>query len=418
MRMTHAAMKTQCRTARLKRSLALFAGLLCFGVGLAQSGGGPGGGAPGGGSGSALESRTYDTVLTGIGYGNYNLQFPQWDPQGGTLTAVRIRALVTVHYGYTLRNADVNPSIYSVQVGREDYFSSAALATPYDNIMEKRIGSFPLNPGATQSQAPFTLWDQYNNTDSITDNVAPFMGRGKIALAYSPITWTDVHTNNNSSYYYSATVRDTTRFSVTYFYKAGGVPLAASFMGFDARLEGAGTVKLDWKITGEEWGRRYVVELARDGGDFAPVSGEIPATAGGGVDAAYQYLYPLTGGIAAGAGNMHLSFRIKMIDISGSIAYSALRQLDIPQGAAGAAGLFPNPATDYVQISYVPGTGGEWTADICAADGRAVLQARFSRTDRGRVNFEGRLARGIYFVRVRMVGNGQGEAQVWALLVQ
>ncbi|HEX9511326.1 MAG TPA: hypothetical protein VF939_12640, partial [Puia sp.] len=240
-----------------------------------------------------MATRSYDTVLTGIGYGNYLVNFPKWNPDSGLLASVKINARVSVHYAFTLKNVDWASSTYSLWVGREDAISSVAMSNAYDNITEQKIGVFPLASGSSLSEGPFSFLDNYVNTDSITGNTAGFLGTGKVSFAYSPVTYTTLHTNNNSSYSYSSTVQDTVHFSLTYLYcKSGGV-LATRLTRFSAVLQDPATVQLAWSAVNEIAGSQYQVQRSQDGQHFTTIT-SLGAMSSGGQDG------PGAGGIRGG----------------------------------------------------------------------------------------------------------------------
>src|SRR6187402_3602955 len=91
-----------------------------------------------------LGSRSYDTLISGPGYGVYNLSFPKWSPDSGLLVSVTIRANVSVQYGFTMKNADVSPSVYTLWVGREDQFTSPAVTGVFDSVKEVLVGNYSL----------------------------------------------------------------------------------------------------------------------------------------------------------------------------------------------------------------------------------------------------------------------------------
>lgn len=384
-------MKTSNRSFLLKMSLAFWVGMICYFSSTGQSG-------PGGSP--VLLSRTYDTLITGVGWGNYNLTFPQWDPGAGTLAAVRIRAQVTVQYGFTMKNVDAGPSTYTVILGREDAFSGPVLAVPYDNIIEQKLGSWLLNPGNVQLQAPAALLNHYNNTDSITGNIAAFMGTGKISLFYSPITYTDVRSDNNSSYSFHANVLDTTHFSVTYFYSATGVVLSAGLTRFTATFEDPAIVQLAWTTANETAARQYEVEVAHDGLSFASVSASIPSAPRGGT-AEYQSVYKLPAGSQG-----RWAFRIKVTGADGVITYSDIRELMVTGSMSGGGGsggngmtLYPNPAVDFVNCSFGDPVARDWQVEIFSGDGRLIQRNSYLRSSNIQVNFLYKLSAGTYFIR-------------------
>lgn len=355
-------------------------------------------------NGTTLLYSTYDTLLSGIGYGTYNLSFPQWNPDSGTLAAVRIRALVDVQYGFTLKDVDVIPGTYAVSVGREDQFSSPALTTPYDSITERSIGTFPLNPGGSVVQGSFPFMNNYANTDSITDNTAPFLGTGRVGFTYSPITYTDIHTSNNSSYSYSAHVQDTIHFSVTYLYSGSGIVLATSLTDFSAVLLDRSTVQLAWTAVNEPAGRQYEIQAGRDGQQYATVSAPIPSGYGGGPDH-YQQNYKLPSGSLLAAGNPLLPgkwfFRLKITDTGGNITYSNIREVTVDGEATGnTMTLYPNPAKDnFVILTFAQTPVGNWQIDILSAGGSLIQRSIFPPSHTVQVDFQHRLAAGTYFVR-------------------
>jgi hypothetical protein len=362
---------------------------------------------------NSLNARVYDTLITGIGYGNYTLTFPQWNPDSGTLMSVRIGARVNLAYGFTLKNADVVPSVYTIFVGRIEQISSAALSTPYSHTFQQNIGVFPLNPGDQVSEPPFPFQSNYTSTDTIAGAVAAFIGIGSLSFDYAPITYTDIHTNNNSSYSYGATARDTVHFSLTYSYCTAGT-LASSLLRFDALADpgDAGTVRLSWTAVNEAVGRVYQVEESRDGAHFVvagSVAGGVAGGGGGGND--YSYTVKLPPG---SQGKWY--FRLQMIDPGAGSSYSEIKAVTMGDGDAGRGILlYPDPTTDYINIVFDPAAGaggigsagagssvgGSRQVDVFAADGRLVQRAYFSlAATTGRINFQRSLAAGAYFVRV------------------
>ncbi|MBN9383798.1 MAG: T9SS type A sorting domain-containing protein [Chitinophagaceae bacterium] len=253
-------------------------------------------------------SKTYDTLVTGNGVGDHQLNFAQWDPSQGDLVAVRIQAQASVRYGYTLRNvADSLSDTYTITVGRQNTISSPTLTTAHDSVDKDIVDSFSLEHGKWQWKDPALLTNNYNYKDSITDNIESFKGTGRFLLNYSPMTWSTVNSTNNTSYHYDATFKDSTLLSVTYFYtltKSVAQP-----------------------------------KTTRPGND------------------------KLT--------------------------------------------LYPNPAQDYIQLTFNTLTGSNWQVDILAADGHNIQSNRFNNATQARVNFTTKLAAGAYFARVTDICTSQ-----------
>ena len=344
-----------------------------------------------------MATRSYDTVLTGIGYGSFSIRFPKWNPDSGLLASVKISARVSVQYGFTLRNVDVIPSTYTLWVGREDQFSSPSLNGDYDNTTEQKIGVFPLDPGNSIVKAPFTFLDNYVNTDSIT-GTAPFLGTDSVSFTYSPITYTTLHTNNNSSYSYSSAARDTVHFSLTYLYcNGGGVVLASNLTRFEAGLQGPANVHLDWSSVNEVEGRQYGIQRSQDGLHFMTI-GTLPATNGDGAGNGGQVDYNYDDHLPAGAtGN--LFYRLQLTDPGSSITYSAIKEVTIGTSGPGGLILYPNPAVDFVELVFEQGSGAGWQVEIFAADGRRVQSGSYTQSNNIHIDFLNKFPAGVYFIQ-------------------
>ncbi|MHA4810863.1 hypothetical protein ACX0G9_22340 [Flavitalea flava] len=364
-----------------------------------------------------LSTRFYDTVLTGIGYGTYQISFPSWNPDSGLLVSATVKALVSLKYGFSVKNVDTGPATYSIWVGREDQITSPVLTAPYDKIIEQKIGAYPLNPGIGFVQAPFDFLDHQPNTDSITGNVAAFMGAGKVNFTYAPITYTNIRTTNNMSYNFSSASRDTVHFSLTYLYCKGGGVLATSLSRFTAVLQegwGAGTrrtidgakVQLAWTVENERPQRRYEIEISRNGKDFRSVAALHSII---GPQAEYTYGYDLTG---EPPGRFY--FRLKMTDVNGVVSFSGVREVsagvEVPEGNSGGISfsLFPNPAVDHINLFLGRGAGTDWQVDVIASNGSLVQRTEYRLSLMGNrqagagvisIDFQRLLPAGTYFIR-------------------
>jgi archaellin len=270
---------------------------------------------------STLLSKTYDTVVTGNGVGDYKLSFSQWDPSLGNLVAVRIQAQASVQYGYNLRNVtDSTSDVYTITVGRQNTISSPVLHTAFDSVDKDIVDSFSLEHGKWQWKDLALLNNNYNYKDSITDNIQPFKGTGKILLNYSPMTWSTVNSANNTSYHYDATFKDSTLLSLTYFYTAAKKPESAIQLKTADR----------------------------------PINDKLT--------------------------------------------------------------LYPNPAQDYIQLSFNNLAGSDWQVDILAADGHVVQSNRYSNVTQARVDFTNKLAAGAYFARVTDIRTSQHYTITFAIM--
>jgi hypothetical protein len=376
---------------RQKMTLALFLWMtLCF-TSTGQTGSPYNGG-------QTLLSRTADTLVAANGYGNYKLSFSQWDPRLGKLMAIQIKTVTKVQYGFILRNVGNQPDTFILRVGHKDTIESAAIASPYGNTTTLSIGSFPLDSVKGHSRTPYTLINNYINTDSITDHLESFVGSGKIIFSFSPVTWSTVESKNNSGYYYSATIRDTTRFSLTYIYAGGEIPVAASLTRFMATPADPEKVTLGWTIAHETAGRQYEVQWGRDGQAFDRINSPVISEPSGG-DADYQNNFLLPSG---SQGKFY--FRLKMTDSARAVTYSDTRELTIAGKLTGPEPsngrelmLYPNPAKEFIHLTFNDPVPGDWQVDILSSDGRLMQRNSFFNTNMAMMYFHGKLPAGLYF---------------------
>ena len=351
------------------------------------------------------QSISFDTVMIGNGNGSHVLSLSQFDPAMGTLISAQIHALVSLNYGFTLKNADSIPGNFSVSVVRNDLIQSSALPGNYDNTIDTTIGSYLLTPGQSVSMAPYTILYRYDNSDSIFQNPVDFLGSGSVSFNYKPLTYTNLTGTN--SYLYGATANDTIHFSVTYYY-CSNMTLPASLTQFIAQKADEGHVTLQWTTDNEQRERIYEVQESADGTKFKTV-GEVASQDNKQV-ASYDFGYPIT---LSDAGLTY--FRLVLRDASGRIAYSGIRVVDLGPAVNGIF-LYPNPSDQYINILFrLPGIH-DWKVEILSANGALLQENRFNNTQLANIIFTTKLPQGTYFARVR--DSKQGANKVMGFMVK
>lgn len=344
----------------------------------------------------SLATHTYDTSFSSSGFGIYPISIPQWSPDSGLLVSVKLSATVNSQYGYTLRNADPQPATYALTLGQWDQFTSPALSSPYSNILSQYIDSFALTPGQVVTNGPFTFLNGHVSSDSITGNVAPFLGPGHVPLNYMSFTFTDLNSYNNATYYYSANIANTMQFSVSYLYCQSIAPLAVKLTNWDVQLSGPNTAELKWTAVNETAGRSYDIQRSGDGATFETIH-TVAAINGQTEDYDYADNLPVST-----TGNWF--YRLHINDPGGS-SYSSIKEVNVGSSdrtagsGAGAFVLYPNPSDTYINVN----TGsdpGDWEADVLAVSGAVVQRNSFQQTAQLSIPFATRLAAGEYFLRV------------------
>ncbi len=338
-------------------------------------------------SANNLLTKTYDTTLTSTGFKVYNLTFPQWNPEYGTLFSVKISATTNSQYQFTLRNADTATSTYLLTVGQEDKFVSSALPSTFTNLTSKDIDSYTLAPNQSITQAPFAFLTNYTASDSVTA-VAPFLGTGNISISYTSYTYTNLGSYNNSSYDYSTTIADNMKVRVQYQYCHSGIVLATGLTDWNAVPDWPSTALLNWAMSSEKPNRQYLVQRSDDGKTFTTVA-TVPATNGSTV-AQYNYADVLN------VSSPHVYFYRLQVDDSDWTSYSTVKQV-LLGWSPPAFKVYPNPATSFINISG--GYGSDWQTEIFSCDGKLVQRDFWPQAETFRIQFHSRLAPGAYFVR-------------------
>lgn len=341
----------------------------------------------------------------------YTISVPQWSPDSGTLVSVKVSATVSSQYGFTLTNADNNASTYTLILGQDDQITGSALSTPFTNIMSQQINTYPLGPGAQVAQSPFAFLTNHVSSDSITGNVAAFLGFGKVTLSYMSFTFTDLSTVNNATYSYSANINNNIKFSVQYLYCTGGnAILPTTLTRFAAALTAPHISGLTWAAANETSGRLYDIQRSRDGQQFTTINSMTAQGDANGAD--YSYSDNLEDSIT---GNVF--YRLQIHDDE-KVSFSTVQQVNVAGSTTSASTgfhVFPNPATSYINIQ----TGvdaNDWEVDIIAANGSVVQRTQALQSSTINIPFSSKLAAGTYFARLIGLHGQQGFSTTFVVI--
>jgi hypothetical protein len=336
-----------------------------------------------------LATKTYDTALSSNGFGNFNLVFPQFNPDSGTLVSVKLIAMVNSMYGFTLRNADSLNTTYALMVGQHDSITGALLPAPYSNTTSQLMGNYPLNPGQSLTQASSNVLSNHISSDTITA-VSSFLGGGQVSLNYQSFTFTNLSAVNNAAYYYSAGINNSMTFSVQYLYCRGGAILATDLTNWTAAPGGPRTIQLNWAAANESAGRQYVIQRSTDSRNYTNIT-TLPASSNGGTA---EYTYPDE---LPQNPDSNWYYRLQVLD-AGQIYYSDVKLVTLASEGKGIQ-LYPNPVTNYINLVPDQQAASDWQVDILAANGNLVQRNMYAQTRMMQINFLQKLSAGTYFVR-------------------
>jgi hypothetical protein len=339
---------------------------------------------------STLSTTTYDTALTSNGFAIYNLSFPQFNPDSGTLVAVRLIATVNSQYGFTLRNADSIATTYALTLGQQDLISGPQLSVPYSNVTTQSMGSYSLDSNQSMTKTPFNLLTNYLATDTVKA-ISPFLGAGQVSLNYQSFTFSNLSAVNNAAYYYSAGINTNVTFSVQYQFCRGGVVLATDLTAWTASLAGSNSVQLNWAAANEVAGRQYVIQRTSDNltyNDIAALNATVDAGA-----ATYSYPDELPA-----SADSSWNYRLQILDASGQISYSPIRNVTLTAPGGGLQ-VYPNPATNFINLVPNQQDAGNWQVDILSVNGGLIERDVYMQTRNMQVNFRSKLSAGTYLIR-------------------
>jgi hypothetical protein len=138
-----------------------------------------------------------------------------------------------------------------------------------------------------------------------------------------------------------------------------------------------------------------VIQRGADDHSFQDVA-TLPATADGNTA---HYVYPDELPINSNnAADNSWYYRLRIVDATGQESYSPVRTVTL-DGMAKGVQVYPNPATNFINLVPDLEAATDWQVDIVAANGNLVQRNVFMQSKTMTVNFQNRMAAGTYFVR-------------------
>ncbi|MGI4761835.1 MAG: T9SS type A sorting domain-containing protein [Janthinobacterium lividum] len=175
-------------------------------------------------------------------------------------------------------------------------------------------------------------------------------------------------------------------------------PLPVKLTSFSAQNTSAGAL-LSWATATEENSASFDVQRSLDGASFVTV-GSLAAAGSSLTPRSYQYL-----DAAAPAGTSY--YRLRQVDLDGTVAYSAVATLARPTTGSAAKPLaFPAPFTDALSVA-LPGADMPQAATVAllTLDGRTVYSRRLALSATPQALAElPTLAPGLYVLRTTTAG--------------
>jgi hypothetical protein len=185
---------------------------------------------------------------------------------------------------------------------------------------------------------------------------------------------------------------------------AGGVVASAmlpvKLESFTAKSNGT-TIVLNWITAQEVNSAAFEIERSDDGMSWAKV-GTVAAKGNSSIASAYAYTEVVKGGSS-------YSYRLKMLDIDGKSAYSAIVKISFNNTNTASVKTYPNPATEFFAVE---GSGGSMQLMVLSMNG-AVVKVINGYVANTKVSLHGVVA-GNYVIKV---SGANGSSQSFKMIV-
>ena len=165
--------------------------------------------------------------------------------------------------------------------------------------------------------------------------------------------------------------------------------LPIKIISFTALPKGT-AVELNWTVAQQLDVNNYQVEYSANGVDFAKTITTV------GASATNNAAYITTDGTPQPGTNY---YRIKVINKNGSVVYSEIRKVNF--GKAGAVTIYPNPASDKVNITLPTSlTNKSALISILNVEGKMISQLQIAKTGQTETVNVSSLPNGTYILRI------------------
>jgi hypothetical protein len=184
---------------------------------------------------------------------------------------------------------------------------------------------------------------------------------------------------------------------------AGFSSLPVVLTGFTAAVSAKNAVDLSWTTQQEINSAYFIIERSADGAQWQAI-GTVAAKGNSSVSTAYAYtdIAPLTG---------VNYYRLKMADQDGAYTYSSVNT--IRTTLVKEISFFPNPATNYVNISLGGTTASDMNVQLVNLSGQIVLEQKVTAGTSGIVTLPvQQLTRGMYVLNMATAGGVQQTGKI------
>lgn len=343
---------------------------------------------------------TYVSSFAPTNASSTTLTFPQFDPSVGTLSCLSVWDTangVSVTHATNLDTVDYVEYAFLLSL-------TASLQGPaggginISSSNQANYGPSTLSPygiaGDTISYGPDSLFKGAPGLGSTNSSTAPYLGTGTVNFKFS-ISGGVVTTEGGANYIagpstsYSGTVRLT-------YYWCPSVALSVDIQSFTATPQG-NNLLLQWLIQDQQPNTQYEIEVSQDGENFSDIGQAESEAVATGTAAEYQYRYHPDPSYSG-----KLYFRVVETDATGKVSISTVLVYDPKGGPTDVSyAIFPNPATNSLQVGFNSDQTGRFLLELVATSGVVIerKEATLAGTSMLRLDLNPHPAPGLYFLR-------------------
>lgn len=334
---------------------------------------------------------------------------PQFDPSIGQLGCVELYTRLTNIVRMRLENDETFPLNYRVTYQKDMRLQGPGLTPDLTNSFSKNYGPYALaesdgNPFSGPDYVfigPDTVMRNKYVGRNITSNVVPFLGNGILTYNYKASGKTTV--TGGVNYIFSVNSIDSVTVGVNYNYCTNGL-LAVGMRDFNAVRKARQDVLLSWTTQNELSSNRYELEFSTNGTDFRSIGGLKAQTAAGSKSSTYQFPYHFTQEKGT------VFFRVKMVSVTGSATYTAIRSLSADAAMGTGLGVYPNPAKQKVMLQFDNPLQGAYEITLVSMNGQTLLSRNINfthSTQQFEVDLGEKTPAGVYYIRAREVNTNR-----------
>jgi Secretion system C-terminal sorting domain len=351
--------------------------------------------------GYVVDSLVQEVHLSGILPFNSTVPFNKFDPSTGILNCVSTRTTVTTTIEMDLVNRDDQTRvIYSMDYNRSTSLSGPNIAV--SSSASRTYGPFDLGQAGVDPDTSVHIGPDVIFSNRVllrtTTNTTAYNGVGTVNFTYFNNGSFLMTTGNDNYGLDVAAVSDVTIRVVYYFCPL--IILSSGMRDLNVSRKNR-MVDLSWTTDNETTANRYVVEWSRNGRNFDPVA-EIPSKGSG--TKTYSYTHD-----PKGNGKGKLYYRVKQLDEREVPTYTSIQYVSFSDEGPMDPGIYPNPVTNNINISFGSPQTGKVVADLVSVSGQTLLSKTWKATGMTsvQVGLDRQYPSGTYYLRIRNADSGE-----------